>query len=226
MPLKNKTKVPLFFTILLLGMSLASMSYAHWVEIILEDGTIITGEMLAVFTSAGCSDPPGSNDWIITTWENPLPPTKADKDIGSVCVDVTGPTTLEITVTNAYPGYVFHWNFEVSNTGTIPWRQWYYELPDQGILFHDVGYSIPLDLDGDPSTIEAYLRPDCDSIGRQKDPGDFYDVSFTLYFTNQVTELAQYQFTMTIHHLNWNEWFDPGINEGPFLPSSLINPPL
>jgi len=92
--------------------------------------------------------------------------------------------TILITVTNAYPSYSAYIHFTVQNVGTIP-----------ACLNNII-------IDG-PACIELDAW---DSIGEQRDPGDRADNTMWFHVLQCAEELTTYEFTVTFHYVNWNEY--------------------
>jgi len=99
-------KIVILCLALVLVLGTMGVGYAMWDKTLFIDGTVNTGEVNAIFTTASCDDTgidPGH-----------------DKDVGSCTVTGAGTQTLTITITNGYPCYECTVNFTVDNTRTIP----------------------------------------------------------------------------------------------------------
>jgi len=103
-----KTKMTAIFATLLIALMVAGISYAMWDKTLFIDGTVMTGEVNAYFTTATSNDLPGTIDQ------------GYDKDVGTT--EVTGELTqtLIVTVTNGYPCYSSTIDYTIDNIGTIP----------------------------------------------------------------------------------------------------------
>lgn len=97
-------KIGLICLALVLTLGLMGVGYAMWSKTLDISGTVNTGEVNAIFTTATCTEDPEAEG----------------KDVGSCEVLGAGTQTLTITITNGYPCYGCTVDFTVDNTGTIP----------------------------------------------------------------------------------------------------------
>ena len=240
--MNRRKALPIFSLIILLSLCIGGVAYAHWSEYLMFDGIVTTGEFDAEFSLWGegqyqCGlDEYG--DWIVETWsgtwENPTFMGEPDcKDIGKVFGTVSADgKTLTIDITNAYPGYVVLYDFEIQNTGTVPWRLWFVKSLETGEIWHDYGGWIPLPSDDADGCVEAYMSFDDQWFGVQVDPNDPEnpDISMKIYFTNCIEEGESLSISLELYYLNWNEWFQPdgsyGTWVGNFIPRGSLDPPL
>ena len=228
MYLKKKTAIPLVFALIISTLVIGSYAYAHWEETLYLYGTVTTGifdmEFTKCFTdddNIGGHDP----DYVVENWDDPTKPVIIEepegKDIGVAwCEYDAGTGIVTVYVENGYPGYAFELDVRVKNTGTIPWRMWFTQFKNKKWM--DAGY-VPLNVDGD-GKIEIYIETDDSAIGDQTDPGEELDLSYSIYLTNWVLEGEHLSFEIKLHFLNWNEWFDPGINVGPYKLPWFVDP--
>lgn len=226
MYLKKKTAIPLVFALVLTSLVIGSYAYAHWEETLYLYGTLTTGifdlESILCYTN---DDGVGDIDRVVIDWTDPTNPTirpePEGKDIARAWATCDG-EIVTVYVENGYPGYSFHLTIYIENTGTIPWRMWYTQFGNKKWM--DAGY-VPLNVDGD-GKIEVYVETDDSAIGLQVDPGSELDLSYDFYLTNWVLEGETLSFDLKLHFLNWNEWFDPGINIGPYMTPHQVDPDL
>jgi len=96
------------FAILIIALSVAGFAYAHWQKVITIDGTINTGKVDLIITSAADDD-------------TGIDPGK-DKDVADtvITIDPKDPEKAIVTITNAYPSYNVTVHLTIRNVGTIP----------------------------------------------------------------------------------------------------------
>jgi len=97
-------KIGLICLALVLALGALGVGFAMWDKTLYIDGTVNTGEVNAIFTTASCTEDPEVEG----------------KDVGSCSLTGIGEQTLNITVTNGYPCYGVTVNFTIDNVGTIP----------------------------------------------------------------------------------------------------------
>lgn len=97
-------KIGILALVLVFVLGTLGVGYAMWDKTLFIDGTVNTGEVDAIFTTAECVEDPEAEG----------------KDVGSCTLTGVGEQTLTITITNGYPCYGCTVNFTVDNIGTIP----------------------------------------------------------------------------------------------------------
>lgn len=227
----KKRLIPVFSVIVLLGLCMSAVAYAHWQELLYFDGEINTGDFSAEITYYFPTT--DDLDWTITEWDPQTYEAElnaweliTDKNIAIAYLEMNSPTSVNMHIENAYPAFLAGFDMWMFNTGTIPWRLWKGEFLPSGETFQGTFEWIPLNLDAD-ADIEAYLIIDSrSSFGYQIDPGYWIDMSWKIYFTNYVEEGECFDITIKLHYLNWNEWieFDPTYGTKLY-PGDLV-PPL
>jgi hypothetical protein len=180
------------FTAVIIAMIAVGLSYAMWDKYLYIDGTVYTGEVNAVWTSA-------------VNWDPPAPPvsldpnpdgTRKDKDVGSTTVTGVGTQELVVTINNGYPSYFNDIQVEFANTGTIPVKiQSVTITADNFVLASAYGAN-----DG-----EIWIDF-VNGIGTQLEPGDDAASSFKFHVEQCAEELATYTFTVAVRLVQWNEY--------------------
>jgi predicted ribosomally synthesized peptide with SipW-like signal peptide len=104
-------KVKFVALILVLAFGLIGGAYAAWTDQLFVNGTVATGDIDVVFTSAVSNDPGNTGD----------PGQPEGKDVAATEVEIIdGGKALQVTVSNAYPGYVSKVDYCVTNNGSVP----------------------------------------------------------------------------------------------------------
>jgi len=107
-------KIGLLVLALVFALGSLGVGYAMWDKTLEVTGTVNTGEVNAIFTTATCNDT-GIDPGYLMDGTTPK-----DKDVGSCSVVGAGTQLLTITVENGYPCYECDIDFTVDNTGSIP----------------------------------------------------------------------------------------------------------
>ncbi|NLX90207.1 MAG: hypothetical protein GXZ07_01215 [Firmicutes bacterium] len=200
-------KVKYIALVLVLAFGLIGGAYAAWTDQLQVSGTVATGDIDVVFTSAVSNDPEGTDD--------PASPEDDPKDVGCTEVSLSDDgKTMTVTIENAYPGYVSQIDYTVTNNGSVPVR-----LQNKTI---DV-------VSGDPAGLEvdnyAFICPrcwkwwwDCDcgnppppppnvlEIGSQIHQGDTFEGSIGHIVTDDALENSTYTYTITYDFVQWNNY--------------------
>lgn len=103
-----RTKFAVLGLVLIIALAGLSVGYAYWTETLYINGTVATGNLSVAF-----ADP-------ITTSDSDGTDQYGGSCSASVSNVGTENETLNIAVTNAYPGYYCTVNFNVKNDGSIP----------------------------------------------------------------------------------------------------------
>jgi len=104
----NGKKIFAMLIILMITLSIAGFTYAHWSKTVTVDGTIKSGKLNLIIVSAADDDSGIDPDY--------------DKDVADtvIKIDPNDPQIAHITITNAYPSYHVYWHVTIKNIGTIP----------------------------------------------------------------------------------------------------------
>jgi len=205
---KRKTAVSTIFLGLLLTLSMAGFSFAHWYDYIYVDATVHTGTVCAEWEAPVTYTDHG-DDWTcdVGTMKNVH---QIDKDIGSSLFDLKDTDadgtydTLEMTLNNVYPCYYEHASSWIHNCGTIPWRisKVTFTTSTGTVVLTTFGY-FTLDLDGDGlDDVECRWG---DNFGAQVDPCESVDISFSIHVLQNAPQDTQMSFTAEVEVYNWNE---------------------
>jgi hypothetical protein len=126
---KKLVAVPLLVAI---GLSICGFVYAHWTATVYINGNATTGYLMLGFYKKFPAEPPKYTEyWLNKTSGESVEGEYLGKDVGSGSAGLSGPiycpqtglsgySELDITVNNAYPGYMPHVTFNLENLGTIP----------------------------------------------------------------------------------------------------------
>lgn len=176
--------------VLMLGLLMSGLAFAHWSEILWIEGSVATGELDMELLSVSSDDPPGSND-----------PGK-DKDVGCTeveLVDTDGDgdyDTAVIEITNAYPCYEVYVHFTVHNNGTIP-AHFKGFGPQPPFVKTDSYWEASL-FEGD-ITVEGWNGYD-----EQFHPSERHDYTIWIHIEQSAEELTPYEFTVEVCFDQWN----------------------
>lgn len=96
--------------ILILGLLMSGLAYAHWAKIITITGSVATGSFDLIIVPGSPSDTDSGID------------PEHDKDVAdtTIIIDPENSERAIITITNAYPSYEVYWHVTIRNVGTIP----------------------------------------------------------------------------------------------------------
>ncbi len=172
--------------ILALTILLASLAtaYAMWSETLRINVTINTGEVDVEWSDWKCSD----------TGPDPQAPgfnNSEGKDVASCIVepelydDEGDVIKLNVTITNAYPGYQPSIKLLVDNIGTIPVKLLNYTITGVNTTALDVDFTVPSDT--------------------QIHPGEDSTYEMTITVLQPAEENATYTFEVTLVFAQWNE---------------------
>lgn len=208
-------KVKYIALVLVLAFGLIGGAYAAWTDQLQVSGTVATGDIDVVFTSAVSNDPEGTDD--------PASPEDDPKDVGCTEVSLSDDgKTMTVTISNAYPGYVSQIDYAVTNNGSVPVK-----LQNKTI---DVVSGDPAGLEVDngcvrclmqklgfPSWMWKWLPCCCEEdnvleIGSQIHGGDTFVGTITHVVTDDALENADYTYTITYDFVQWNNYVEPDTN--------------
>ena len=178
-----KTKMTAIFAILMIALMTSGIAYACWYKYITINGFVKTGELDAVFQTWAIS-------WNATDEYNVLIPanklTNITVEASRDPNDSTG-ETFKVNITGLYPCIYLHVYFNITNTGTVPWKV----------------NSTSLNAAGFPGTV--VLTPP-GIIGTQVDAGGELQANVDVHITNDAVQEHLYTFTMRILVVQWNEF--------------------
>ncbi|GAI37745.1 unnamed protein product [marine sediment metagenome] len=161
-------KVGLLSLALVLVLALTGAAFAKWSETLKIEGTVNTGELDVAWSVEQCSD----NE-------------TAGKDCSNVTASITD-YTMYVTLNNAYPCIEYKVDFNIENTGTIP--------------FHIGAFNITESDLPACSTIEI-----TDLNCTQVHPGDKALGSVKVHLCNDALEGHTYNFKAELEVVQWNE---------------------
>jgi hypothetical protein len=168
-------KVTLIALALVLCLGAIGIGYAKWFDELTISGIVETGTLDAELSAHGSMD------------SEP-----AEKDVSYIhCwVDEFNPKLLHVEVVNAYPSINYWQEFDIYNSGTIPF------------IVDNVTYNrgnLPADTD---------LRIlGTGAVGDQIHPGEAYWYDLWVHLNNDAGEGNTYWFTIEIFCTQWNEAF-------------------
>jgi predicted ribosomally synthesized peptide with SipW-like signal peptide len=236
-------KIVLISLALVLAVGLLGVGYAMWSDTVTIGGPVTTGSLDLTIELEG-STPCDEYYWIDADGDGVIDPGElhdgeypgydnVPKDVGScaaVLVDpetnpVTGKTghqTLNITVDNAYPGYMAYTAFLLHNIGTVPLDVVLYDIagevekPDgtvYDLLWGSPGagfwQSVYEDLDrsgditaGDPEVLNFRIT---NSLPVQIDPCNVEKREIDLHFKQPLQQESTYTFSVVITAEQWEE---------------------
>ena len=178
--------------VVILGLLMSGLAFAHWSEILWIEGSVATGELDVELINVSSSDPPGSNDEGV------------DKDVGCTTVDMIDNDgdgdfdTALITITNAYPCYEVYVHFTVHNNGTIP-AHFKGFGPQPPFAYNPVTYRWEASLFDGAITIHGW-----DGYGEQIHPCQNFDYTIWIHIEQAAEENTTYQFTIEVWFDQWN----------------------
>jgi hypothetical protein len=181
-------KTTTLFAAVMIAMLAVGISYAMWDKYLRIDGTVYTGEINGVWTSATNFDLGLDPEWGFQTTK--------DKDVGSTTVTGINTQELVVTVNNAYPSYCNDIEVEFTNTGTIP-------VKIQSIAITPDNFALASAYGADDGEIYAAF---VDGIGTQLEPGDPAASSFKFHVEQSAEQLTTYTFTVAVRLVQWNEY--------------------
>lgn len=158
-----KTKMAAVFAALMIALMAVGVSYAMWDKTLYINGTVNTGEVNAIFTTATCTEVPEAEG----------------KDVGSCTVEGAGTQTLTVTILNGYPCYGCTVDFTVDNTGSIPVKVQSLTVvpPQPEISFTFAGIAVGDQIDGGASQAGSILI----HVEQSADELETYTFSIEIY---------------------------------------------
>lgn len=177
-------KLALLPMLLVLGLLMSGLAYAHWTQTIYVDGSVSSGILEVKVTSASHDDygiDPGY-----------------DKDVGSTEVTFTD-NRITVTIENAYPCYHVYVHFTVQNTGTIPVHFKGFG-PSENFIYDPILQEWHASLFGGALTVWAW-----DSENEQIHPGGHKDYTIWIHVEQIAEQDHTYEFTVEQYFDQWNE---------------------
>lgn len=182
-------KIGLICLALVMALGALGVGYAMWDKTLFIEGTVNTGEVNALWTSAFNFDGPGEKDLNFDG-------SRKDKDVGETIVTGVGTQTLVITILNGYPCYFNDIEYHFQNTGTVP-------VKIQSITLTPLDFTLASAMGADDGELWVVFY---DGIGSQLEPGDTATGSFLLHVEQCAAELETYTFTVEVLLVQWNEY--------------------
>jgi hypothetical protein len=227
-------KIAVVFVAAIFALTGAAAGYAMWSQELTIDGNVQTGtvdwEWVQDLTVSDPFCPPPyipdnpllrdkncDPDWGFFELEDGQGwgPNWVDKNVGCGNITKIDEHTLEITITNAYPGY---WNgieTPVHGVGTIPIKiqeaifSWDPEGTNVIAIINKLneGKVIHIDLDGNGSTDMELIWGD--HFGDQLELCVKWEISWEICFLQTLQQDQTYTFYVTLHAVQWNEYVAP-----------------
>lgn len=233
---KKLVAVPLLVAI---GLSICGFAYSHWTSTVYINGKANTGWLMLGFTQQSPAEPPSVTEWWMDLASVLHAGEYLGKDVANASASLTGPITcpqtglsgfneLDLTVNNAYPGYLVHTTFNLLNLGTIPVDFKYINVTGEkrtstgtvvynllyiycsnnhtGYLFEDINKNDKID-DGDVKVISIYIS---NSLPVQYDPHGTPDKrEIDLDFEQAAEQCHTYTIHVTLFGIQWNKVNEP-----------------
>ena len=204
-------KVKYIALILVLALGLIGGAYAAWTDQLVVAGTVATGDIDVVFTSAESND---SGDTL-----DPASPADDEKDVGSTEVSLSDDgKTMTVTIENAYPGYVSQIDYAVTNNGSVPVRlqNKAFEVlsgDTAGLAVDNGCLRCYLEDQGIPFWMWWWMECTCEEenlleIGSQIHDGDTFIGTISHLVTDDAAMNADYTYTITYDFVQWNNYVD------------------
>jgi len=207
--------------LLVAGMLLTGVAFAHWSEALLLTGSVATGVLDWQFTAVGHLDPgpPASvpDYHCRDNFEGPPPYYwMGDKDVGYTRAEITDDAhVIEVTLNNVYPSYFNSISVYFKNTGSVPL------IIEKALIDGHVvmGWNekVRLDLNGDgENDLEIWWKANI--FGLQLEPGeDGPETSFWVHVLQGAPWGASLGFTIQLIAVQYNfsEYPKPTIGLNP-----------
>ncbi len=184
----NKSRIYSLSALALILASIGAVS-AMWYQSIGIDVTIHTGRVAVIWDGWSCNDEGADPQIPNTSFDNSEGKDVATCSISSLETNDDGTVTLNVTITNAYPGYFANLSLLVKNVGTIPVK-----LVNSSIQGADSN-ALMVDLQTPGST---QIHPD--------ETGQYY---LNIGVLQTAQQSSTYSFTVTLMFAQWNEVTGP-----------------
>lgn len=192
--------------LLVAGMLLTGVAFAHWSESLLLTGSVATGSLDWRFFTVGHLDPGPPNTVMdyhcrdnfegSTYWQG-------DKDVGYTRAVITeDPHVIEVTLNNVYPSYFNSISVYMKNTGTVPLIIEKAIINGTVVMDYDTKVRLDLNNDGE-NDLEIWWRANI--FGVQLEPGkDSPQTSFWVHVLQGAPRGASLHFTIELVAVQWN----------------------
>jgi hypothetical protein len=203
-------KLAVLPTLVMLGLLMSGVAFAHWSETLYIDGSVSTGNL--DWEYIGASTDRGLDIHCRDNFAGPPPLYwRGDKDVEFHWLWFNDRHTLTVTMTNAYPCCCVTVNVNVRNCGSIPLII-DSVIIDGTVLRNSPAPVVRLDLNDDGLDDIEILW--IDGFGAQLEPGGRIWMSFLIHVLQDAPQGAKnLSFTIQIVAVQWNEYVPPpGIN--------------
>jgi len=171
-------KIRLIVFVMIVAFAVMGAGYAAWTDVTEINGTITTGWLDVIFENPISTDPGDTPEWmqLINVGSTEATIARSEKK------------TLEIEITNGYPGYESQVTFDIKNNSTIPVK-----VKDVAIQRY---YDSELDVD---------LSEISDLIGKEMAVGEtIKNIAISNYVTEDAKQETNYSYAVTITFQQWN----------------------
>ena len=176
-----KTKMTAIFAILMIALMTSGIAYACWHKYIYINGYVKTGKLDAEFQTWDIT-------WNATDEHGDLiPDNKKVNIIVDAHRDPLNFAKFIVNITGLYPCITLHIYFNITNTGTVPWKV----------------NSTSVDATGFLGTV-VLTSPGI--IGTQVDANGELRANVDVHLAEEALQEHLYTFTMTILVVQWNEY--------------------
>ncbi len=208
----SKSKFLPFVLILVLALSSLGVGYGLWSKTLVLNGVVNTGAVDVAWSIEEIDQNEDFNDLCPSGGYSIGQDCDQDgelndeleaegKDIAECTAAILDPYTMEVTVTNAYPGFNCFVKYNVENTGTIPIHIYH---PD---YFYDGNY-----WGGAINTAELHVNawpPPCYTDSTQLEPLEVAYCNLHINVRQPALMNAKYQFQVKVFARQWNEIVAP-----------------
>ena len=197
---------------LLVVLAALGVAYGLWFKTLTISGSIETGKVHALWTSASSSDRAGAGDQNLINYPpGKVVPAPENKDVGRLdcTIDAVDPEILHFTVVNGYPSYYADCEGEWTNDGTIPVKVVALRVAPEGGTMVDVPFDswVDLDLNGDGKfDINFQIA---NGLCEQVDPEGIAANSIKVHVKQDAPQNTPLKFDVEIQLNQWNESSPP-----------------
>ena len=175
------------FAILMIALGIAGFAYAHWEKYMWLNVDVKTGKLDLDWSFTYTVSPSNTKylgepeEFNVSTIHYAF----LDKDHDG------NKELLNITIENAYPCLWINGTIDVTNTGTIPAKLYYYNMTAVPLWLEDTLY-------------EYSIRPNSLALN-QIDPGQSVYLDFKIHFPESTPQNVTANFRLNLWFCNWNE---------------------
>jgi len=210
---KTKTSLPIAAIFIIIALSIAGFSFAHWEKYMWINADVKTGLLCAEFVPRIGGVDTGV-DWTCGPGFAPAgAPRSDDKNIGNSLFTVLDTNndkcndTVNILLNNTYPSYYEELTVHIHNCGTIPLKIWkvifFYQDGTKNVTITGGFPYFTLDLTGDgKADVEIKWG---DNIGVQLDMCETMEVSWEIHVLQDAPQNTTMHFHVEFIYINWNE---------------------